>query len=79
MIGLQLLIRLGGLVWIFLELEGGLEIALLAELGEDVMSIAVEMLCESAWPNIHSFLQSGEECIDASPRTDRRWSRGCRR
>ena len=61
MIGLQLLIRLGGLVWIFLELEGGLEIALLAELGEDITSIAAKMLGESVGPNIHSFHQSSDE------------------
>jgi hypothetical protein len=36
----------------------------LAELGQDVASIAVEMLGESTGPNIHSFIQSGEERID---------------
>ena len=53
-----------GPVWIYPESEGGLEIAFLAKLGEDVMSVAVEMLGESARPNIHSFLQSGEERTD---------------
>ena len=45
-------------------MEGGLEIALSAELGEDIVSIVVEMLGESAGPNIHNFLQSGEERTD---------------
>ena len=53
-----------GPVWIYPELEGGLEIALSAELGEDIVSIVVEMLGESAGPNIHNFLQSGKECVD---------------
>ena len=35
-----------------------------AKLSEDIMSEAVEMLGESAVPNIHNFLQSGEECLD---------------
>ena len=55
---------IGGPVSIYLESEGGLEIAFLAKLGEDVMSVAVEMLGESAGPNIHSFLQSNEERTD---------------
>jgi hypothetical protein len=55
---------IGGPVWIFPESEGSLEIALPSKLGEDVTSVAVEMLGESAGPNIHSFLQSGEERAD---------------
>ena len=45
-------------------MKGGLEIALSTELGKDIMSIAIEMLGKSVDPNIHSFLQSGEEWID---------------
>ena len=45
---------IGGPVWISPESEGGLEIALLAELGEYITSIAVEMLGESVGPNIHT-------------------------
>jgi hypothetical protein len=52
---------IGGPVWICPESERALEITLLVELGEDVTSVVVEMLGESAGPNIHSFLQSGEE------------------
>ena len=53
-----------GPVGIYPELEGGLKITLLADLGEDVTFVAVEMSGKSAGPNIHSFLQSSEECTD---------------
>ena len=46
------------------RVRGWLKIALSAELGEDIASVAVETLGNSAGPNIHSFLQSKEERID---------------
>ena len=43
------------------RVRGWLKIALSAELGEDITSIAAKMLGESVGPNIHSFHQSSEE------------------
>lgn len=45
-------------------MEYGLEIVLLAKLGEDIAFVVVQVLGKSAEPNIHSFLQSSKECVD---------------